>query len=229
MRSFEDKDIVKFIRQGGDTDTLTNTFIKTSKTSDRANLLSRLTTKLSPQDRDLLSYSYFSKALKDGELNPQTFKTLYKSLGDRQKQALLSDDMIKKMSDYSKLVQKNTEPLNIMFNPKTGQRNLSLLGQSLPAIGSGIAGIATGSVPFALLGALSPALVGKPLVKALTNPAIREKIIDSMIKARGKNIAKPIPNNLAPFINALSQASQTKKPMEMELNKFAGYQGKGEK
>jgi len=226
---FEEPEIMKFTRKGGDADLLTNAFIKTSKVSDRANLLSKIANKLTPEERNVLSYSYFSRAIKDGELNPLALKTLYKSLGERQKQALLSDDMVKKLSDYSKLVQKNTDPLNVMFNPKTGQRQASWLGQSLPAIATGAGALATGSVPFTLLAGAIPSLIARPATKLLTNPGVRERIINSMIKARAK--AATPHRNIAPFVNALMQSSQPeKKPlMELELNKFAGYQGQGEK
>lgn len=217
---FEDSDIMKFTRKGADTDTLVSSFIKNSRTSDRANLLSKLTQKLPKEDRDLLAYAYFSRAIKDNELNPQSLKTLYKSLGTKQKEALLSKEMINKFSALSDLSQKNSEALNIMFNPKTGQRNSStLLGAGLPALGTGIGALATGSVPFTLLGGAIPTLLARPLTNLLTNERAREAIVNSILKQKSKNP----PRNLAPFVQSIIESSN-RKPLELEVNEFSGYE-----
>lgn len=214
---YEDPDILKFTRKGGDADTLAQYFIRNSKISDRANILGKLTQKLPVADRDLLAYSYLSKAIEEnGTLNPSKLRTLFtKNLGERQREALFNPEMIKNLSNYSKLVQKNTDALNTMFNPKTGQRGLSAL---VPALTTGVGALATGSIPVTLLSAIAPSLIAKPIVKALTNPTMREKLIQRMIEARTKN-AKPS-RNIAPFAQALTESSQTHKPLELELTKY---------
>lgn len=202
---FEEPEIMKFTRKGGDTDLMTNAFIKTSKASDRSNLLSKISSKLSKEDRNLLAYSYFSRALKEGQFNPQTLKTLYKNLGDRQKEALLSKDMIKNLSEYSKLVEKNTKPLNLMFNPETGQK-ASFMLTNLPTILSTAGALATGSIPLTAMAAATPSLLARPATKLLTSETLRNQIVDRMIKARARNVMKPESRNLAPFIQALIEA-----------------------
>lgn len=206
---FEDPDIMKFTRRGGDTDLLVNAFLKNSRLSDRSKILSKLTSKLTDEERKLLAYSYFSKAITDGKLNPLKLKTLYKNLGEKQRKALLGEgDEINQLRDYTDLIEKNTEPLNIMFNPPTGKRGLSQMPW-LPVMGSAIGSLMTGSLPGGLAAAVLPGLAAKPLVKLLSNPNSREKLIQKMIKSREKQ--ERTPANLAPFVQALTQANQKNK------------------
>lgn len=203
---FEDKDIRKFTRQGGDTDTLVSHFLRKSPQNDRANLLNKLTSKLTPDQRDLVAHRYFSEALQDGELNPMKFKTLYKKLGEKQKETLLGKEQVKKLNNYVDLVQKNTEPLTMMFNPKTGARNTGALPWLTAAGGIG-ASVLTGN-PLHALGVVgAPIIAGRPLTKYLTNEARREKIVNDIIRQRMKR--GEAPKNLAPYINAILQSSQT--------------------
>ncbi len=204
---FKDKEIKKFTLQGGDPDILAASFLRKSKLSDRGNLLGKLTSKLSSEDKDLLAYSYFSNAIKEGQLNPSKLNTLYKDLGKKQKNALLSEGMQSVLKDYSKLVQKNSRPLDLMFNPKTGYAGLSELPWKLitAAATSGIGGGFLGGIPGAIGGALLPGIAARHFVKKLTNPTRREKVIKSIIEQREKGIIPP--RNIAPFVNALSQAS----------------------
>ena len=160
---------------------------------------------MTDEERKLLAYSYFSKAIEDGQLNPLKLKTRYKNLGENQKNALLSEDELKHLSDYTKLVQKNTDPLNIMFNPKTGQRALSEFPLTSLLAGGSAGGLLTGGLPGALIGAILPGLIAKPFTKALTNPTMRELLIERMIKAREKEILPK--RNIAPLVQALMQMS----------------------
>lgn len=202
---FEEPEIMKFTKKGGDPDLLISTFLKRSPTTDRGKLLQKLSTKLTDHDRKLIAYSYFSKALEDGKLNPLKFKTLYKNLGEQQKNILLGGDKgVKQFSDYSKLVQKNTEPLNLMFNPKTGQRALS--EYLLSALTGSTGALATGNLLGGILGGLAPGLIARPIVKGLTSPSRREKLIERMIAAREE--AERPQRNLAPFAQALMEVSQ---------------------
>ncbi len=214
---FEDPDILKFTRKGTDADTLAQYFIRNSKLGDRANILNKLTQKLSKSDRDLLAYSYLSNAVEEnGVLNPAKMRTLFtKGLGERQRKALFSPEMIKNLSDYSKLVQKNTNALNAMFNPKTGQRGLTAL---IPSIASGVGSLATGTIPGTIFSALAPSLAARPIVNALTSQGVRERIIDQIIKSKAR---KP-PKNLAPFVSALMESDNQRKPLELELTTAAG-------
>lgn len=220
---FEDREIMKFTRKGGDPDILANAFLKSSRLSDRSRLLEKLTSKLTDEERKLLTYSYFSKAITDGQLNPIKLKTLYKSLGERQRKALLGgEDQINSLRDYISLVEKNTEPLNIMFNPKTGQRTLSEF-PLMSVLGGAAGSLATGSIPGGILSAALPGIAARPLVKALTSPSVREKLIKRMIESKNRSPKQPY--NLAPFLNALmisSKENEEKAPIELLLTPGQG-------
>jgi len=215
---FEDKDITKFTRKGGDPDLLVNAFLKKSNITDRSNLLEKLLRKLPDNDRKAIALDYFSRAVDDGKLNPLKLRTLFDGLGERQKKTLLTPGEIKKLKDFSTLVQKNTDPLTVMFNSRSGERGLSNEASSVISSLGGIIGTAsTGSIPSGMLSALLPALLGRPITKLLSNEKSREKIIKKLIKAK-QNPYKPLnPSDMEAFVNALSQASQTSKPMELEL------------
>lgn len=201
---FEEPEIMKFTKKGGDPDLLISTFLKRSPTTDRGRLLEKLSTKLTDRDRKLVAYSYFSRALEDGKLNPIKFKTLYKNLGENQKKVLLGgDEGVKQFGDYSKLVQKNTEPLNLMFNPKTGQRNLS--DYLLSILGGSTGALATGNILGGLVGGLAPGIAARGFTKALTKESIREKLIKKMIEEREKGAR--IPANIAPLIQEITEVS----------------------
>lgn len=214
---FKEKEIMKYTREGADADTLINAFLKTSPSTDRSNLLSKLTTKLSPEDRNLLSYSYLSRAFnKKNQVRPGKLETLYSNLGENQKAALFTPEQNQRLSEYGDLVNINKDVLHPMFNPMTGQKGnpISLLNTLLATLGTA----ATGHIPLGLAIGLAPNMIARPAVKALTNETLRNKIIDAMINARAKNAIGP--RNLAPAANALTQASQN--PMEININKYAG-------
>lgn len=204
---FKEPEIEKFTIKGGDPDVLAASFFKKSTLSDRGNLLNKLTSKLSDKDKDLLAYSYFSNAIEEGKLNPSKLGTLYKDLGEKQKNALLSKEMQKQLRDYRKLVQKNERPLDIMRNPKTGYVGLSEIPLKviLAEIAASSGGGFMGGIPGAIGGAFVPGLLAKPFTKALTNPTMRELLIERMIKAREK---ESLPKrNIAPLVQALMQVS----------------------
>ena len=226
---FEDKDIIKFTRKNEDPDLLIQAFIKNSRLSDRSRLLEKLAGKLNPEEKNLMAHSYLSnQSMKEGNFSPLALRDAFKRLGDRQKEALFGKDseILNKLRDFSELAGMNTEPLTVMFNPKTGARQA---GAALPwgssALGV-LASLYSHSLPVGAAIAMAPILYGKPAAKLLTSPGIRERIINRLIKA--KQAEQQVPKNLAPYINALMQSSQTQKPMELELNNFAGYEGQGE-
>ena len=174
----EDPAITKFTRQGGDPDLLLSSFVKTG-TQDRGNLLRKLSDNLQPHLKGLIPYGYFSKAIENGELNPLKLRTLYKSLGPTQKEALFSQpELAKSMSDYSKLVGMNTEPLTQMFNAKTGQRNLDTLPW---LVTSGLGAGFLGGLP--ALGAMAGLTRG--ITKGLTSEGVREKFVQKMLQNKG--------------------------------------------
>lgn len=179
---FEDADIVKFTRQGGDADLLLSHFIKTGS-NDRSNLLSKLIDKLPQQSSRLPLQMYLSRAIEDGGVNPLTLRSLYNKLGESQKDVLIKDKSLKeKLKNYVDLVGKNTEPLTAMTNVKTGQRNLDAVTVGIMSLlGHGVAGnygaLASGALPV---------VAGKVATKALTSEKLRESLITEMLKNRSK-------------------------------------------
>jgi hypothetical protein len=185
-KQFEDPDIVKFTREGGDADIMLSHFLRTGQ-NDRANMLAKVTHKLEPEVKNLPAYMYLSKAIEEGQLNPLKMRTLYKNLGEKQRNLLISDpEMRKALNNYTKAVGMNTEAFNTMFNPKTGQRISDLIptvgamgGYSM--MGGGVPGLIGGAAGIAI-----PGLVGKAGVKYLTNPKVREKLVHKIIKEKQK-------------------------------------------
>lgn len=180
---FEDKDIVKFTRQGGDPDLILNHFLKGGH-NDRATLLAKLdrayklNNKSTGNTNNLLPSAYLSKAFnEEGEINPLKFRALYNKLGHNQRKILFGDGALhKKIKNYSDLVGKNAESFNLMHNPKTGHR-LATLAQMVTA-------------PSHIGSALIAALGGKTANKILTSPKYREKIVNAMIKNKSIEIPK---------------------------------------
>lgn len=222
----EDPDITKFTRKGGDPDLLMSHFLRTGKTTDRSGLLSKLLDHIPDKDRQLVPYTYYSRAIKEGKFDPNAFRTLHKNLGKSQKEALFNNKQVEKsMDDYARLIGLNSESLNAMFNPKTGQRltdNL-LLGALITSIGKGYS---AGGIPGAVVGGIAgttlPGLITKPLVNKLTSPKYREKLIKKMIDKDTPAAEKTkIENAMEVFSNALSATSKAATPLEIQLNKYA--------
>lgn len=182
-KQFEDPDITKFTREGGDNDLILSHFLKTGA-NDRSNLLAKVSTKLPTELQNLPASMYLSKAIEEGKLNPIKLNTLYKKLGQKQKETLIPDaEMRKSLDKYTKSIGMNTEAFQTMFNPKTGQRALDSMLPAMQAIGGSHL---LGGVPGAAAGIIVPALAGKAATKLLTNPTIRDALVKSIIKAKSK-------------------------------------------
>lgn len=188
---FEDPELLKYTRQGADTDTLLNTFIKTSRNSDRANLIDKLVTKLPNEQQTLPAYGYLSQAQDaNGNLNPLDMANRWNRLGPRQQTALIPDEGLRaQMNDFAALARMNVKPLTIMANPETGQKASDLLPLFLPhLVGGGIGGAAgyshdgpTGGLFGSVLGFAAPTLLARPFTKALTSPTVRQMIVRNLI------------------------------------------------
>jgi hypothetical protein len=182
---FEDKDIVKFTKQGGDPDLLLNHFLRGGQ-NDRARMMSKLTTKLPDNIKNLPAYAYLSKAIDDEteNVNPIKLNSLYQKLGKNQKNVLFQDKDVKNQLDkYSNLVNQNKESFNLMYNPKTGARNTGTDVKDLGfKVGQVIAGTHFAGLPGFLATTAGSALLGKAGTKFLTSPHVREKIVNAMLK-----------------------------------------------
>jgi hypothetical protein len=188
---FEDPEVLKFTKQGGDPDMLINTFLKTSRVADRSRLLSKLVDKLPPDQKGLVPYAYYSRALDGDKLNPEKLATLHNNLGNQQENVLFSNnkDLQKQMGNYVGLVQKNKEPLNVMFNPKTGARNSAWALPSLMYAGATLGHSIMGPVgaPIgAAIGATAPGMLMRPVMKALTSESVRNSLVKNMLESQPK-------------------------------------------
>lgn len=209
FKPFEDKDLLKFSRRGGDPDLILSHFLKMGG-NDRSNLLLKISKAVSPQNNEkgnILAASYLSKALDEsGELNPVKFKALYNKLGKNQRKVLFGD-MHKEIKNYADLVHKNNEAFNLMYNPKTGARNTELItkiGQLSAGSVLGIPGLET------LVGG---GLAARTANKLLTSEKLREKIIKAMIENKEHKIA-PLPK-IGGAIGGYH--ANEHKPLELEL------------
>lgn len=175
---FDDPDIQKFIRKGGDTDLILSHFLK-GGANDRGNLLQKLTTKLPEDQKELPLHMYLSKAIDEsGQLNPPKLRTLYKNLGKKQLDALVPDsDMRAQLEKYVRSVGLNSDAFNTMFNPKTGQRNLD------SAIGA-IEGMMAYNNPLKAAGGM---ILGRGATKALTSEKLRTALVNAIIKSKSRN------------------------------------------
>lgn len=187
------RELSKYLREGADADTLLGYFLRTGRKTDRANLLKQLLDNIPENQKDLAASSYFNNAIKEGQLNPQAFSTLYRQLGERQRKVLLGDKA-DQFSDYSALVGMNTESLNAMANPMTGAR----LTKGVPLVTAGGAGYALGGPVgmFALPLALGAG--SRQLTKLMTEPASRNKILSRLIKEKQKEAQKKAKKPIVP-------------------------------
>jgi hypothetical protein len=195
---FEDPNIVKFTKQGGDADTLLSAFIKSGRTNDRGNLINTLVNKLPADQQNLPAYGWFSKALdQNGNLDPQKFSRIYNNLGVKQKAALIPDVNLRaQLDNYTNLVSKNAKALTLMQNPATGQQNMDLVPALLAHVGAastgGLAGYQTAGLPGAFAGSVLGGIAGlgvsaaasRPIAALLTNPSVRTNLVKAMIANR---------------------------------------------
>lgn len=199
---FEDPDIVKFTKKGGDPDLILAHFLRGGK-NDRATLLSKLSDQLLTNNKShkmLPAYAHFSKAIQEGEINPIKFASLYKSLGENQRKALIPDTKIQKeIENYTRLVDKNREAFDLMRNPKTGARNTELLSK-IAQLGSGAL---IGGIPGAM-SILGAGMAGRLGTKALTSPKLREKLIKAMIENKEKQL--PARQGFTTLMNSVLQS-----------------------
>jgi uncharacterized protein YdbL (DUF1318 family) len=208
---YKQKDIAKFLREGGDPDTILSHFLKGGQ-NDRSVHLSKLQDKLPEDSKTLLASAYFSKAMnKKNKVDPLKFRTLYDNLGENQKNVLLGKGQLRKeIHNLSDLAGKNTEAFNLMFNPSTGQRGLDYakMAQLITAISGGVPGIA-------LAGGLSGAARGAN--KLLTSEKYREKLVKSMIENKRTKLPKKGISKLGSMAAQLQDKEHN--PMELELVK----------
>ncbi len=189
---FLDKDFYKLINSDKEPEALIRDIIRPGK-GDRFKRIEKIQTLLPKDKQHALARGFLEDAIDPVYgLNPQKMASLTKSLGKRQANALFPDAALKKeVLDYRKLSNMNNEASKRLFNPNTGQRNItpiqSAMKGGLAAIGAS-AGLATGGLtaaPFAAIaGYKAPELISKSLAKTFTSEKSRDKIIEKIIKKR---------------------------------------------
>lgn len=175
---FLDKQIYKYLGANSDPETLIQAFVKTGKSTDRANLIKKVTDKLPIEDRNLLGYGYLQRAMDENNvLNPLKLKTLLSknALGNKQFEALFPNPEVRNaLRDYVDLVGMNTKGLKLMQNPETGQMNmdiLPLLSKSPASLGAKM-------------------LVAPLATNKLKSEKTRTKLVNKMVKKSGKSVSK---------------------------------------
>lgn len=191
---YKDKDIKKFTTFGkGDTDLLLKQFIKTNGTTERPRLLDKLMTKLKPNQKNLVTYGYYSPSIskKTGQVDLGTLRSLHEALGEGQQDVLFSGnpEMQQKMNNLVHSININPEPMRALANPQTGIRTSSFAPMAAMAAGARL-GYRTAGFPGAVAGTAAglaiPAGLGKIATKALTNEPLREKLVKAMLNPRQK-------------------------------------------
>lgn len=191
LAPFFDPDVLKFTHQGGDPDTMLNSFLKTSRVSDRSRLLGKLMDKMPENKQSLVPYAYYSRALNDdGTINTQKLATLHQNLGTNQENVLFKDKSLHEdMNNYKKLADLNTPAMNTMVKPKTGFMNRAFapFATGMQGLTTGLAlGGPVGGAAGLALGIGSPIIAGRYATKMLTSEPIREKLVNAMIENKAK-------------------------------------------
>jgi len=165
---FLDKDLLQFTENNRPPEDIVATFLQNSKKSDRVTQLSKLLDRLNEDQKDLVRYSYFSRALEGEEdaktVNPNKLKTLWSSLGDNQKRTLIPNKAERqKFDNFSNLTGSNQAALSLMSNPITGhQLSVKYLLKA----------------PFGI--------AARPFVNKLTSEEYRNKIVKQIMESYQK-------------------------------------------
>lgn len=167
---FLEPNINKFLQTGKnekDSDKLVSSFIKTGKSTDQANLIHKLSEALPEDKKDLLSYSYLSRAIgREGNINQNKLVTLLgeNALGNRQFNTLFRNpELRKQLNEYKKLVKFNQKGITVMENPLTGQQT-----------------------PLGFTKKITNLPLGRFVTKKLTSEKTRENLVKEIIKNKNK-------------------------------------------
>lgn len=185
-----DKEAYKIRRDNPET--LIHSVLGSGKKLDKFSRIEKIQKLLPEEDKGLLAYGYLSKAKDNlGQINPNELSKLINSLGERQRKALFPGEAgLKEIEDYAALSKLNQEPLNRLFNPKTGQRAQSYLPVS--EISLAIGGLGAGHfAPAATVAGLG--LSANMLNRALVSEAFRNKTVSKKLGKENKIFNKKSP------------------------------------
>lgn len=178
---FRDAEVHDILGKGKSTQKIIRDIVKPSALNDQFELIKKVQDILPQSEQNALMKGFLESARsKKGRLRPQALNKKINALGNRQFQSLVGRQMNRQeLLDFQNLAHMNSEALNRMVNPKTGARS-SEKRHLLPKI-----------VTVSTLGAskiIEPA-IANAMIKALTSPKFRNKVIDKIEKAEKRKSA----------------------------------------
>lgn len=208
--------------------------IQPSTTHDRYEHIASLIDVLPNEMKGVPGFTYLRRAFnKEHQVNPRKLANLIDALGERQFQTLFPDPGVQqRLLDYVRLKKMNAEALDVMRNPKTGQRTTqSIVGLAL----GGGAHIAGG--PLTGLGSLAASGVAANLFRrAMMSERVRNSLVNKMLRNdwndrfRGTPLEQSTPTQQAfQRFGELLRAGgrgvrQASAPLELELNRYKGQE-----
>lgn len=205
-------------------DTVLDPFIKPGARKDQVEAMKILTSRLDEEGMDVARNVYFSPALDpQGNMRPDEFLKFFNQLGPRQKQEFFRGkegviDQITKLEQMRKL---NPEAFRTMFNPPTGQTNLSL--KTLSMLSAAVAtGFKIGGPLGASLAVPAVSAASNGINKLMTSPKFRESLVKSLLEGPKEHTGKS--RDMADAIKAImvgnstfsAKNAKTAQPMEEE-------------
>ena len=162
------------------------TLLSPGKKRDKYTRIEKVQNVLPPEQRNILGDAWLRNALdKEGAIDAKKFSRLIDELGTRQFEALFPDAQYRqRLLDYGRLRGMNEKALSRMANPNTGQQALApyMLGGQIAGVTTGLA---TGNPLKALGMALGPQIGSRMVNRMLTSPAIRDRVIDNILRNEG--------------------------------------------
>jgi len=180
---FLDKGIYKYLDESKPADSIARDIIKPSQLNDRHADIEKIQNLLPPEQKNLLGYAYLNGSRDaEGNVDPNKLNKLIKGVGPRQFNSLFTPETQNALANYSTFSKMSKDSLDFMRNPKTGYSNLkswtALVG------GTPLAAHALG-LPGALAAAGGTMLGARGAAHLLTNPTVRNKLVQQMIDRAG--------------------------------------------
>lgn len=163
---------------------------------DKVDTLRQIQKALPKSRQDEIGKAYLSKYAfnKEGQFDPREMSKALNKLGTRQAEAIFGKDQAKRLRDWQKLYNMNSEAINRMFNPKTGAR---VLDKDLPGYMKAFYFLSNPKAA-ALSFAGKKVMESKrgDLADMLISPEFRRQVLDQKLamalKAAGKNKTMPV-------------------------------------
>lgn len=172
------------IQEGGEVNPKTLASIARKQTVPDGVLPKKSKAMLSEYEKAHALHEIFSPAMgPDGKINSAKLDSVITKLQQNPvefEKRVPDPEMRKRMSDFVKLNRWNSKSQKL--NPPTGQKVLDYLPFLMGHMGGAALGGVIGSVPGSIVGALAPATLARPLVRAMTSPAVRQKLVNKMIE-----------------------------------------------